>query len=63
MRDEWSAEFAAPATKFRAQLREHYGDARAAQVKYAEAFEICEYGRQPKKAEVKDLFPFFKISG
>ena len=63
VRDEWSAEFAAPATKFRAQLREHYGDARAAQVKYAEAFEICEYGRQPKKAEVKELFPFFRLSG
>ena len=59
VRDEWSAEFAAPATKFRAQLKERYGDARGAQVKYAEAFEICEYGRQPKKEEVKELFPFF----
>jgi hypothetical protein len=28
-------------------------------VKFAEAFEICEYGRQPDKAELKRLFPFF----
>ena len=26
--------------------------------KYAEAFEICEYGRRPDAAEVKRLFPF-----
>jgi len=32
---------------------------RAAQVHHAEAFEICEYGRQPNKAELKRLFPFF----
>jgi hypothetical protein len=28
-------------------------------VQYAEAFEICEYGRRPDKAEIKKLFPFF----
>jgi len=28
-------------------------------VKYAEAFEICEYGRQPDHEELKKLFPFF----
>jgi len=28
-------------------------------VKFAEAFEICEYGRQPTAAEIKVLFPFF----
>jgi hypothetical protein len=27
-------------------------------VKYAEAFEICEYGHQPTPQEIKDLFPF-----
>jgi hypothetical protein len=29
-------------------------------VKHAEAFEICEYGRRPDKAELKRLFPFFQ---
>jgi hypothetical protein len=28
-------------------------------VQYAEAFEICEYGRQPNKEELRKLFPFF----
>jgi len=26
-------------------------------VKYAEAFEICEYGRRPSPEELKKLFP------
>jgi len=28
------------------------------QIKYAETFEICEYGRRPSKKEVRKLFPF-----
>jgi LmbE family N-acetylglucosaminyl deacetylase len=31
---------------------------RGAQVKYAEAFELCEYGRQPDQAALKQLFSF-----
>ncbi|MBI3417422.1 MAG: PIG-L family deacetylase [Verrucomicrobia bacterium] len=60
VRAEWAAEFATPATKYRAQLKERFGDAKGAQVKYAEAFEICEYGRQPAKEELPELFPFLK---
>ena len=26
--------------------------------KYAQAYEICEYGRQPSQAELKQMFPF-----
>ena len=26
---------------------------------YAQAFEVCEYGRQPSKEELRKLFPFF----
>ncbi|HSA02050.1 MAG TPA: PIG-L family deacetylase, partial [Candidatus Paceibacterota bacterium] len=40
------------------QLRDWYGAERADQVKSAEAFEICEYGRRPDKAELRRLFPF-----
>jgi LmbE family N-acetylglucosaminyl deacetylase len=36
-----------------------YGAAKAAQVRHAEAFELCEYGRRPTDAELKKLFPFF----
>ena len=37
-------------------LRKWYGD-KADQAKHAEAFEICEYGRQPDDQEIKVLFP------
>jgi LmbE family N-acetylglucosaminyl deacetylase len=40
----------------RAALVKWYGD-RAAKVQHAEAFEICEYGRQPKDDEIRRLFP------
>lgn len=38
-------------------LEEWYGKEKAAQVKFAEAFEICEYGTQPSKEEILRLFP------
>jgi len=38
-------------------LEKWYGADRAAQVKHAEAFEICEYGKQPSDAEIRELFP------
>jgi len=41
----------------RAALEKWYGNDRAGQVKYAEAFEICEYGTQPNDEEIKRLFP------
>ena len=31
----------------------------AGKVRYAEVFEICEYGRMPSRAELRKLFPFF----
>jgi LmbE family N-acetylglucosaminyl deacetylase len=36
-----------------------YGNDRAKNAKYAEAFEICEYGRRPSDEEIRRLFPFF----
>ncbi len=44
---------------FRKQLAEWYPADKASEVKYAEAFELCEYGTQPNKARLKTLFPFF----
>jgi len=38
-------------------LEKWYGKDKATQVKYAEAFEICEYGTQPNDEEIKRLFP------
>ncbi|MEI9917306.1 MAG: PIG-L family deacetylase [Bacteroidota bacterium] len=41
----------------RASLEKWYGKEKGAQIKHAEAFEICEYGAQPKEADLKRLFP------
>lgn len=38
-------------------LEKWYGKERADKAKFAEAFEICEYGNQPDENEIKRLFP------
>jgi N-acetylglucosamine malate deacetylase 1 len=47
------------ADRFRKELGAWYPEEQAKNVKYAEAFEICEYGTMPNKAQLKKLFPFF----
>jgi LmbE family N-acetylglucosaminyl deacetylase len=59
VRDGFSARFASTAERFRSKLAEWYGPEQAKAIRYAEAFEICEYGRQPSKEEIRQLFPFF----
>ncbi len=59
VRKGWERRAGAEANKYRAALVKWYGDERGKKVKYAEAFEICEYGRQPSAADIKKLFPFF----
>lgn len=41
----------------RTALEKWYGKEKAAAVQHAEAFEICEYGRQPNDEELRKLFP------
>ncbi|RPH99372.1 MAG: PIG-L family deacetylase [Calditrichaeota bacterium] len=48
------------ADKYRSQLVSCYGEEEAKKIQYAEAFELCEYGRQPDQAELKKLFPIAK---
>jgi N-acetylglucosamine malate deacetylase 1 len=50
------------AQRFQAKLADFYGADKAGSVKYAEAFEVCEYGRRPSPQELKELFPFFANS-
>jgi LmbE family N-acetylglucosaminyl deacetylase len=57
VRENFSKRFANTANRFRDKLKETYGP-EGEQVKFAEAFEICEYGRRPAKEEIKKLFPF-----
>jgi len=59
VRQRFDGRFAGTANQFREQLADWYGKERANKIKYAEAFEICEYGRRPSKKEIRKLFPFF----
>ena len=62
LRKRWSVRQADEAEKFRARLtlETRYGATKGAAVKFAEAFEICEYGRQPSEEEIHTLFPFLR---
>lgn len=59
LRQRWTQRQGGEANRFREALVKWYGAEQGAAVKYAEAFEICEYGRQPTTEEIKLLFPFF----
>ncbi|HVA51634.1 MAG TPA: PIG-L family deacetylase [Pirellulales bacterium] len=58
VREGFAARSREVADRFRAVLSDGYGAEAAAKIEFAEAFEICEYGRQPSKAELRQLFPF-----
>lgn len=45
------------ADKYRGKLAEIYGEEKAKEIRHAEAFELCEYGRRPSREELKTLFP------
>jgi LmbE family N-acetylglucosaminyl deacetylase len=47
-----------PTPAVRAALVKWYGAAKGNEVRYAEAFEICEYGTRPDEALLRKLFPF-----
>ena len=63
-RRAWLAErrkssYARSADRFRETLVKWYGPEKGNAVKYAEAFQICEYGRRPSGEQIRQLFPFF----
>jgi N-acetylglucosamine malate deacetylase 1 len=47
------------ANRFRPKLVELLGAEKGKAVKYAEAFEVCEYGTQPSREQLLRIFPFF----
>jgi LmbE family N-acetylglucosaminyl deacetylase len=59
VRDGFAARDKGVADHYLKTLADWYGQDRAAGIKHAEAFEICEYGRHPNKEELAKLFPFF----
>jgi LmbE family N-acetylglucosaminyl deacetylase len=59
--EEWRAPaFAAVADRYRGLLQELYGPERGARIRYAEAFEVCEYGRALSREGIPALFPFYE---
>lgn len=59
LREKWEDRQSREASKFRDLLVKFYGEERGKKVRFAEAFELCEYGRRPSAEELKKLFPFF----
>jgi LmbE family N-acetylglucosaminyl deacetylase len=47
------------ADSVRENLKKWYGE-RASNIKFAESFELCEYGRRPTEEDLRRLFPFFE---
>ena len=47
------------ANNYRDKLIELYGEEKGKNVTYAEAYELCEYGRRPKIDDLKKMFPGF----
>lgn len=60
LREKWTERQGREANRFRAALLEWYGEERGKAVRFAECFEICEYGRQPTREELAKLFPFYE---
>jgi N-acetylglucosamine malate deacetylase 1 len=58
IRERWVNRQSAEVRNHRSALIKWYGESAAADIKYAEVFEICEYGNQPSDAEIRKLFPF-----
>lgn len=46
------------ANRYRDKLIELYGEEKGKKVRYAEAFELCEYGSRASPEKLKQLFPF-----
>ena len=63
LRERWDRRQSAEADHYREALIRWYGEDAGKAVKYAEAFEICEYGRQPTADEIRRLFPLPAAAG
>ena len=54
----YAVRFAKTAAKFRNKLIERYGQEKGSRIRYAEAFELCDYGKPMTKELEEKLFPF-----
>lgn len=59
LRKRWEGRQGTEANRYRDLLVKFYGPEKGKAVRFAETFEICEYGRRPSMEEIKKLFPFY----
>ena len=59
MRDRFASRAESVADMYRAKLIELYGEEKGKKIRYAEAFELCEYGGRASPEKLKQIFPFF----
>ncbi len=59
LRRSWQSRHGNLTERFQEAIKEWYGEEKGKAIKYVEAFELCEYGAQPSKDQLRRLFPFF----
>lgn len=57
IRPSWSRRQSSEANRYRTELIDIYGEDVGKKIKYAESFELCEYGSRPNKKTLLKLFP------
>jgi len=60
LNEAWGAFASSVSPEVRKSLEKWYGPEKVKDIKYAEAFEICEYGKQPNDEEIRRLFPMLR---
>ena len=54
----YAPRYAKIAARFRKELIKKYGEEKGSKVRFAEAYELCEYGKQITEEQIKEYFPF-----
>lgn len=54
----WSQRHTTVTDKYRDAVIDWYGEEQGRRIQHAEIFELCEYGRQPPRDELRAMFPF-----
>lgn len=60
LRRRWQGRNGREAQQYRDTLIQWYGEEKGRAVRFAETFELCEYGGKPTEGELRRLFPFFE---